>query len=459
MTKQILSGQALTLAYKEGSLTPLQVCTQLWQRLKQYNPAVNAFSYLAEEESLAMAQASSVRWQQGKALSPIDGWPISIKDSFSVRGWPMHCGTTIRAEASSSEDAPVVQHLRQAGAVLFAKTTMPQWGWKGATDSVVTGITRNPWNLNKTCGGSSGGAAVAIALGLGVAAIGTDGGGSIRIPGAFCGVIGYKPTHDLFPRYPLYNLAQLVDVGVLALDVADIETLLPILNQEDRRAVNYVPLSKVKCKELQRLAYSSDLGFAQLDPEVAAIFERSIAVLRQHGFALEEKTPPVGDYLSAFAHIWQAGSYGSYADLSVAEQRQLDPGFVRIAKLGEQMSLLEYLQAELTTFSVSAAMQAFFSDYDALLTPTVPIPAFDIGLDSPNAQSTSALDNWTPFTCLFNMTGQPSITVPCGLTSQGLPVGLQISGAKLSDRLLLALSQRIAVALQFNALPPLLNPV
>ncbi|MCD6045016.1 MAG: amidase [Gammaproteobacteria bacterium] len=459
MTKQFLTGQALTLAYKEGSLTPLQVCTQLWQRLKQYNPEVNAFSYLAEEESLEMAKASTLRWQQGKALSPIDGWPISIKDSLEVRTWPMHAGASIRTEASSKADAPVVHHLRLAGAVLFAKTTMPQWGWKGATDSPVTGITRNPWDVNKTCGGSSGGAAVAVALGLGVAAIGTDGGGSIRIPGAFCGVIGYKPTHDLFPLYPLHNLAQLVDVGVLAREIADIETLLPILNQEDKRAVNYVPLPSIQHKELYRLAYSSDFGFAELDPEVAIIFQRSIAVLREHRFVLEEKTPPVGKYLSAFAHIWQAGSYESYADLTAVEQRQLDPGFVRIAQLGETMTLLEYLQAESTRLSVSEAMQAFFNDYDALLTPTVPIPAFDIGLDSPHAKSVSALDNWTPFTCLFNMTGQPSITVPCGLTSQGLPVGLQISGPKLSDRPLLALSQKIAVILQFGALPPLINPV
>ena len=459
MTNHILSGQALTLAYKEGSLTPLQVCTQLWQRLKQYNPEVNAFSYLAEEESLEMAKASSLRWQQGKALSPIDGWPISIKDSFGVRGWPMHAGANIKTEASSDEDAPVVQHLRLAGAVLFAKTTMPQWGWKGATDSPVTGITRNPWDLNKTCGGSSGGAAVAVSLGLGVVAIGTDGGGSIRIPGAFCGVIGYKPTHDLFPRYPLHNLAQLVDVGVLTRDIADIEMLLPILNQEDMRAVNYVSLPKVKQKKSYQLSYSLALGFAQLEPEVAIIFERSIAVLRKHHFALEEKTPPIGDYLSAFAHIWQAGYYESYTSLTPAEQLQLEPGFVHIARLGEKLSLLDYLQAETTRLSVSEAMQGFFSDYDALLTPTVPIPAFDIGLDSPNAKSASTLDNWTPFTCLFNMTGQPSITVPCGLTSQGLPVGLQISGPKLSDRQLLMLSQKIAAVLQFDTLPPLINPV
>lgn len=459
MTKHILTGQALTVAYKEGSLTPLAVCKQLWQRLKQYNPLVNAFSYLAEEESLEMAQASTLRWQQGKALSPIDGWPISVKDSFLVRTWPMHAGSTIGTEASSQMDVPVVQHLRVAGAILFAKTTMPQWGWKGATESTVTGITRNPWDLTKTCGGSSGGAAVAVALDLGVVAIGTDGGGSIRIPGAFCGVIGYKPTHDLFPRYPLRNLAQLVDIGVLARDIADIETLLPILNQADNRAVNYVSLPTVPQRALQRLAYSADLGVAQLDPEVAAIFERSIAVLAQHHFTLEEKTPPVSDYLAAFGHLWEAGCYESYTGLSAVEQQQLDLGFVRIAKEGEKLSLLDYLQAESIRLSLSEAMQAFLNDYDALLTPTVPIPAFDTGLDSPNAKSTQGLDNWTPFTCLFNMTGQPSITVPCGLTSQGLPVGLQISSAKLSDRALLILSQKIAAVLQFDALPPLINRV
>ncbi len=459
MTKQILNGQALTLAYQERSLTPLQVCTQLWQDLRVYNPKVNAFSYLAEAESLEMAKASSLRWQQGKALSAIDGWPISVKDSFLVQTWPMHSGANIRTEASSSTDAPVVRHLRSAGAILFAKTTMPQWGWKGATESLMTGITRNPWNLNKTCGGSSGGAAAAVALGLGVAAIGTDGGGSIRIPGAFCGVIGYKPTHDLFPRYPLHNMAQLVDVGILARDIRDIQTLLPILNQADGRAAYHIPLSLHQQKGSGKLSYSLDLGFAEVDPEVAAIFQRSIGVLQQQGFILEEKTPPVGEYLSAFAHIWQAGSYESYSGLTPAEQEKLDPGFVRIAKLGEKMSLLEHLQAESTRLSVSEAMQAFFSEYDAVLTPTIPIPAFDIGLDSPNEKSTNALDNWTPFTCLFNMTGQPSITVPCALTAAGLPVGLQISGPKLSDRQLLTLSQKIAALLAGDTLPPLINPV
>lgn len=453
-----LSGQFLTAAYQEGSHTPLAECQALWQRLKQYNPAVNAFSYLAEAESLEMARASTLRWQQGKALSPIDGWPISIKDSFLMRGWPMHAGSTIGAEGCSQIDIPVVQHLRAAGAVLFAKTTMPQWGWKGATESTVTGITRNPWNLNKTCGGSSGGAGVAVALGLGVAAIGTDGGGSIRIPGAFCGVIGYKPTHDVFPRYPLRNLAQLVDVGILARNVADIETLLPILNQADDRAMNYVPLGKCTSKALHHLAYSADLGFAELDPEVASIFERSITILKQH-FDLTEKTPPVGDYLSAFARLWEAGCYESYAGLNLADQQKLDVGFVRIAKEGEKLSLLDYLQAETTRLQVAESMQSFLSEYDALLTPTVPIPAFNIGLDSPNEKSTQGLDNWTPFTCLLNMTGQPSITVPCGVTTQGLPVGLQISGAKCSDWQLLDLSQKITALLQFDALPPLLNPV
>lgn len=458
MNNRFLNGQALHQAYKEGSLTPLVVCTQLWQQLKHYNPKVNAFSYLAEAESLEMAKAATKRWQQGKPLSAIDGWPISIKDSLAVRTWPLHAGAMVRTNTSSAEDAPVVHHLRQAGAIFFAKTTMPQWGWKGVTDSLMTGVTHNPWDLNKTCGGSSGGAAVAVALGLGVAAIGTDGGGSIRIPGAFCGVIGYKPTHHLIPRYPVYSMAELIDVGVLARDSADIETLLPILNQNDVRSANYVGLPTSQ-KEATSLAYSVDLGCANLDPQITAIFEDSIIKLRSQGFALEQKTPPVGHFLEAFAHFWQAGCYEGYAALTSAEQQQLDPGFVRIAKLGAKMSLLDYLQAEATRLRVSEAMEDFFGHYDAVLTPTVPIPAFDLGLDSPNARSTTALDNWSPFTCLFNMTGQPSITLPCGLTSAGLPVGLQISGPKLSDRALLRLSQKIALILQFDALPSLLKAV
>lgn len=458
MKNHLLNGQALYQAYQEGSLTPFKVCHELWQHLKHYNPKVNAFSYLAEAESLQMAKDSTLRWQQGKPLSAIDGWPISLKDSLAVRTWPLHAGATIKTVTSSTEDAPVVQHLRQAGAVLFAKTTMPQWGWKGVTDSPATGVTANPWDLSKTCGGSSGGAAVAVALGLGVAAIGSDGGGSIRIPGAFCGVIGYKPTHHAIPRYPVYSMAALVDIGVLARDSADINTLLAILNQNDIRAADYIKLPSYQ-KEISKLAYSLDLGFAKIDPEVATIFEQSIARLMREGFNLRQKNPPAGNYLTAFAHFWQAGCYESYDALTPAEQKAVDPGFARIADLGAKMTLLDYLQAESTRLSVSDAMQAFFGEYDALLTPTVPLPAFALGLDSPHAKSTNGLDNWTPFTCLFNMTGQPSITLPCGLTSTGLPVGLQLSGPKLSDRALLNLSQKMAAILQFTALPPLLNPV
>lgn len=458
MKPYLLNGQALRQGYEDGRLTPLAICRELWQRLKQYNPKVNAFSYLAEAESLEMAKASTLRWQQGKPLSAIDGWPISLKDSLAVRTWPLHAGATIKTIASSAEDAPVVCHLREAGAVLFAKTTMPQWGWKGVTDSPATGVTANPWDLTKTCGGSSGGAAVAVALGLGVAAIGSDGGGSIRIPASFCGVIGYKPTHHVIPRYPVYSMASLVDIGILARDSTDISALLAILNQNDSRAAHYIKLPGDQ-KEMSTLAYSLDLGFAKIDPEVARIFEESIARLCRQGFILRQKNPPIGNYLAAFADFWQAGCYEGYVDLTPAEKIAVDPGFARLAELGAKMTLLDYLQAESTQLSVSEAMQAFFREYDALLTPTVPLPAFALGLDSPNAKSTSALDNWTPFTCLFNMTGQPSITLACGLTSGGLPVGLQISGPNLSDKALLDLSQKIAAILQFTALPPLLNPV
>lgn len=307
-----LSAIALTNAYRQRSLSPIEVVKASLERIAAYELHVNAFALLDEEKALADARASEERWRKGEPLGLIDGIPTTVKDLLLTKGWATRRGSkAISPDQPWDEDAPAVAHLRSQGAVFLGKTTTSEFGWKGVTDSPLTGITRNPWNLDRTPGGSSGGAAVAAALGLGTLHLSTDGGGSTRLPAAFTGVFGFKPTFGRVPGYPSAHTTTLFHIGATTRSALDAREAL-----------------------------------------------------------------------------------------------------------GRQFGL-------------------FHQTYDLLLTPTLPITAFPVGQASPQSDLYPSGLNWTPFTYPFNLTQQPAASVPCGFTQEGLPVGLQIIGAKYQDALVL----------------------
>src|SRR5690348_3104138 len=276
----------LSAAFAAKKVSPVEVATALLSRVKKLDSKVNSFCLIDEGTTLDQAQASEERWLKGAPLSPLDGVPVSIKDLLLTRGWPTLRGSkTIDPKGPWPDDAPAVARLRENGALFIGKTTTPEFGWKGVTDSPLTGITRNPWNPEKTPGGSSGGAVAAVAAGMGPLAIGTDGGGSIRIPCSFTGLFGIKPSFGRVPAWPLSPFGTVAHIGPMTRNVTDAALMLNVIAQPDARDWHGLQYDARDWRmgldggiaDL-RVAYSPNLGYAKVDPEVAALVKKAASV-------------------------------------------------------------------------------------------------------------------------------------------------------------------------------------
>src|SRR5258705_3821482 len=280
-----LTAVELLDGYRKHELSPVEVTRAVLERIEKLNPVLNPFN-LVSDHALEDAKASEARWMSGQTKGLLDGVPVSIKDIILTKGWPTLRGSkTVDPKGPWNDDAPATARLREHGAVLLGKTTTPEFGWKGVTDSALTGITRNPWNPAKTPGGSSGGAAAAVAAGMGALAVGTDGGGSIRIPCSFTGLFGIKPSFGRVPAWPLSPFGTVAHVGPITRSVADAALMLNLLAQPDARdwhALPYEPRDwrmdlDQGIRDL-RIAWSPDLGYAKVDPEVSALVRNAIKV-------------------------------------------------------------------------------------------------------------------------------------------------------------------------------------
>jgi len=351
----------------------------------------------------------------------------------------------------------VTARLREHGAVLIGKTTTPEFGWKGVTDSPLTGVTRNPWNTDATPGGSSGGAAAACALGLGALHIGTDGGGSIRIPAGFTGVFGHKPCFGRVPAWPLSPFGTVSHVGPMTRTVTDAALMLTVLAEPDDRDWFALPYDhRVYRLGLEdgvrglRIALSPDLGYVRVDPEVAGAVARAAGVLGDLGAEVEEVPPPFEHPGDTFRVHWYAGAANLLASFDEAQRERIDPGLRAIATQGAQYDMLDYLRAVNARGALGQRMNAFHRDWDLLLTPSLPIPAFAAGRECPEEFEGERWADWTPFSYPFNLTQQPACSVPCGLTGSGLPVGLQIVGPRHDDALVLRAARAFESACPFS---------
>lgn len=427
----------LVAAYRRHELSPVDATRSVYARIDAADGPINAFCLTDPEAAVADAKASEARWREGAPLSVLDGVPTSIKNLLLTRGWSNVRGSkSVDPDQDWSVDSPVVARLREGGAVLVGKTTTPEIGWKGVTDSPVTGITRNPWDTTKHAGGSSGGASAAVAAGMGPIGIGTDGGGSVRIPGSFCGVVGYKPTYGTIPNYPPSPFGTLAHVGPQTRTVEDTALLLDVATGPDSRDWSALPTPEIRFTDSidssiagLRVAYSPDLGFVQVDPEVAALVKNAVDVLASLGAQVEQVDPGFDDPLWAFEVLWFSGA----AKATESFTAEMDPGLVKATERGRTYSAQDYLEATARRMSLGVQMGAFHETYDLLVTPTMPIAAFDATVQVPADRDGEFWTNWTPFTYPFNLTQQPAITVPCGFTSAGLPVGLQIVGPRHAD--------------------------
>lgn len=440
-----MTAAELGAAFAAGDLSPVEAATAVLDRIEEVDGELGAFCLVDRETSLGMAEQAGERWRAGEALGPLDGVPVSIKDIFLTAGWPTLRGSkAVDPDQPWDMDSPVAARLRAAGTVFIGKTTTPELAWKAVTDGPLTGITRNPVDPALTPGGSSGGASAAVAAGMGPLAVGTDGGGSIRIPAAFTGTVGLKPTHGRVPMFPASPFGPLAHAGPMTRTVEDAALLLDVLALPDHRDPTQMPPPEGTYRDALdrdvsglRVGYSRDLGYVRVDPEIARVVDDAVARLTTAGWRVEADDPGFDDPIEAFELLWASGAATLLGTMPGARET-VDPGLGRVWDRGETFSAVEYLQARAVAAEVGIRAGAFHESYDLLLTPTVAIPPFEAGHEVPPGSGLERWPQWASFSFPFNLSQQPAISVPCGWTASGLPVGLQIVGPRHADGLVLA---------------------
>ncbi len=448
----------LLAAYRERRVSPVEVLRNAWARLDAVRDRLNPVCHEDRDAAMAAARASEARWGRGEPAGPLEGLLLSVKSNIAKAGWPLRRGCHLIPDAPMAFDAPAVRSLERAGAIAFCQTTMPELGWKGCGDSPLHGITRNPHDPSRTTGGSSAGAAVLAALGIGQLHIGTDGLGSIRIPASFSGCFGFKATVGRVPAWPASPFGAIAHVGPMTASVADAALMLTAMSAPDDRDItarNDAPPDMGR--ELDaglrglRVAWSPRLGHVKgLDPEVEALCAAAVRRMAEAGAVVSEVDPGFsGDEARETADIlWRSGAATVEASLTPNPAAPRDPGFLRAAEAGRAISAVRLLQAFASRAALAETMRRFHERFDLLLTPTMPVPAIEAGRDTP-ADGSFGEDwvNWSPYTYPFNITGQPACSVPVGFTKAGLPVGLQIVGRARDDALVLRAARVVEAAL------------
>ncbi|MGW6485801.1 amidase [Streptomyces sp. NPDC055056] len=458
-----LTAVQLVDGYRKGEFGPEEVTRAALERAERAQPAVNAFVRLLADDALARARASADRWRRGEPAGLLDGVPVTVKDILLLRGHPTLRGSkTVSEQGRWDEDAPAVARLREHGAVFLGKTTTPEFGWKGVTDAPLSGVTRNPYDVARTAGGSSGGSAAAVALGAGPLSLGTDGGGSVRIPAAFCGIFGLKPTYGRVPLHPASAFGTLAHVGPMTRDAADAALMLDVIGAPDARDWSALgPANDSFVDALDggvrglRVAYSPSLGGqVAVAPAVAAAVRRAVERLAGLGAHVTEADPDFTDPVEAFHTLWFSGAARVASQLGPERRALLDPGLREICARGARYSALEYLAATDVRMALGRRMGLFHTTYDVLVTPTLPLTAFTAGVEVPARSGLRRWTGWTPFTYPFNLTQQPAATVPVGPDGDGLPVGLQIVAARHRDDLVLRTAHALYEAGAAGVAPP-----
>ncbi|WP_372738978.1 amidase [Neptunomonas sp.] len=434
--------------FETKELSPLEATHASLQRIAKCNPSVNAYCFVAEEDAIKAAKESETRWFKGEPLSKIDGVTSSIKDLTLVAGWPHRSGSRTSSKDLANVDAPFTQKMRQAGAVILGKTTTPEFGWKGVTDSPLTGVTRNPWNTTLTSGGSSGGAAAAAALNMGVLHQASDAGGSIRIPASFCGVFGIKPTFGFIPQWPASAMTTLSHLGPISRTVQDSLLMMDVIAKPDLRDWYSTRIfngswSDQKSLPLKglKIAYSPTLGYVDVDAGVLKLADSAVNALKEMGAEVDLIDPGFKDPIDTFSTLWFAGAAKVVSNLNEQQRGLLDPGFLQIGVKGSEIDIVDYMKAADQRAELGRSMQEFHSTYDILITPTLPRTAFNAGQNTETADQEHWTD-WTPFSYPFNLTQQPALTIPCGLLN-GLPVGLQVVANRGDDLLAISIAKYI----------------
>ncbi len=430
----------LTAAYAAGTLSPVEVAGACLARAEEVQGAHNAFTLIDHEAALSQARAAEARWRAGSPASAIDGVPTTIKDIVWVKDRAIGYGSVAAEPVPPSRDAPAVARLRAAGAVFLGLTTTPEFGWKAITDSPRSGVTTNPWNATLTPGGSSGGAAVAAATGAGVLHLGSDGGGSIRIPSSFTGIFGIKPTFGRVPAHPPSPFGSVSHVGPMARSPGDAAAMLEVMAGRDISDWMQPPVELPSLAGSRFTFEGASIGYwhrsphGSVDPEVAARIDAVVDRLRAEGARIEPiDLPDHDDLFEIFTTHWYAGAAARVAALPPDRLDQVDPGLQAVAAAGRAIPAHDYVLATQRRVAFGAAMDALLERFALLLSPATAIAAFAAGEEVPPGSGLGRWTEWAGFSYPINLSQQPACSLPCGLTGNGRPVGLQLIGPRGAD--------------------------
>ena len=443
-----MSAAELVVAFAARKLSPVEAARAVFARIREANPRVNAFCYTLEEEALAQARASEARWRRAAPLGAIDGVPATIKDLADIAGHPTRKGSLSTDATPAAEDSPATARLRAAGAVLVGKTTTPEFGWAGVTHSPLTGITRNPWDRTKTSGGSSGGAGAAAALGMGALHLGSDGGGSIRMPAAFCGVYGLKPTTGRIAYHPASALLACTVVGPMTRSVTDAALMMDACSGPDARdwfaMAGRAPSNLLGLETGARglrIAYSPGLFGAEPDAPVAKAVAEAARIFRKLGADVREVGEMFALPRKSYEIYYVANMARLFRGLSAARQAEIDPGLRAFAEEGLKVTLPEYQAAMASQAVFGAEVQQALVDVDLILSAPTLLTAFEAGVEVPAGHGMTRWFDWAPQVYPFNFSTHPAASVPCGFDPDGLPTAFQLVGRKGEEALILRASR------------------
>jgi len=429
---------------RSGEVSAVELLQLHLERIDQINPFINAICTRTDAQAMDAARAIDAARRAGAPLGPLAGLPVVLKDLTPTAGVRTTAGSRLYAERIPTHDAPLVERIRSAGAVIVGKSNTPEFGHKGVTDNMVFGATRNPWNTDRVAGGSSGGSAAALASGMVALAEGSDGAGSIRIPASLCGLVGVKPTYALVPDVatPFSSQTPFFHNGPIARCVDDAALFL-------RSLVGFEPRSPFSLPDLpvpspgrgarsgpRRIAYSPDFGYFPVDPAVATVCQSAVEQFETLGDHVEQIALALdADVEAAFMTFWRFKLASTFGGLPDALLALLEPRVQQLIKEGLSLSALDVGAATQIRERVWAVFSSVFDRFDLLISPTTSLTAFPLAQDLPThvaGQAINPLIGWF-LTYPVNLTGHPAVSLPCGFCPDGLPVGLQLIGPRLAD--------------------------
>lgn len=458
------SAVELAAAVRARQASPVDIVDALLDRIDDWEPHLNAFVELDADGAREQAREAADAVARGDALGPLHGVPVTVKNIMDARGFATRRGARITPDTVATDDSPAVARLRDAGAIIMGVTTTPERGWTAVGSSPLTGHTHTPWRYGRTSGGSSAGAGALAGSGCGPLHIGTDGAGSVRIPAAFCGAVGFKPTYGRIPYVPVPNNGGLSHIGPLTRTVPDAALMYSVMagpTPLDHTSLPVKPRADIEPGGLHglRIAYSRDLGHARVDSDVATVVEQSLTALMEAGATVEEVTPAWGPSGPDMERALWALAVLAYTPTDEAMAEQMDPGLVACVRDYENYTAIQAIDAQQRRFTYASEVNTWFGNegYDLIVTPSASVTAFEVGLQQPPHWPQHVWDwlVWAEFSYPFDLSHGPAISVPAGLTEEGLPVGLQIAGPRLADDLVLRAGATFLEQRPFTWLPSL----